>query len=442
MSQTKHQQILDFIESLEVGSKVSVRFIAKELDVSEGTAYRAIKESENKGFVRSIPKVGTIRIEGAKERRIEDLTLREVSQIVEGIVLCGSENLDITPNKFLIAAMELEAMDRYLEKNALCIVGNRHDAQILALQKGSPLLITGGFDPQEDVLKLAKEKKLTVIKAPYDTFAVTSVINRALYDRLIEKELILVEDIMVKDVKYLTTKNTVGDWYEFSQETGHSRFPVVDDNKVVVGMITAIDVAGAETDTPIVEVMNPNPYTVVRDDSVTHVSRIMLWEGWEIAAVVDEGVIIGIISLQDVLEAYQQIQKQPQFGETFDNLILSGFRYVEDSEFLTIEGKITRAMTNDFGSATPGVLVTLMNMAGYITLRKQYRLDAITENFTFYQLQPIPVDAEIQISAKLLLVSKKHCNIEISVYRKKELLAKALMTARMGDKKVKLVNQK
>jgi predicted transcriptional regulator len=436
LNQTKHQQILSFIENLAIGSKVSVRFIAKELDVSEGTAYRAIKEAENKGFVRSIPKVGTIRIEGAKERRIEDLTLREVSQIVEGIVICGFESLDQSPTKFIIAAMELDAMERYLEDNTLCIVGNRHDAQIVALEQGSPLLITGGLDLEDDVINLAREKHLAIIQSPYDTFAVTTMINRALYDRLIEKELILVEDIMVKDVSYLTTGATIGDWHELSQQTGHSRFPVVDAEMNLVGMITAVDVAGAEMKTSVVEVMNAKPFSVGREDSVTHISRIMVWEGWEIAAVVDQEKLIGLISLQDLIEAYQQIQKQPQFGETVDNLILSGFRYVEDPEFLTIEGEITQFMVNEFGSASCGVLVTVMNMAGYIVLRKQHRLDAITENFTLYQMQPIPVGTEVRITAKLLLVAKKHCNIEIDVYSKDVHLAKGLMSARMGDKKL------
>ena len=436
MSQTKHQQILSFIENLAVGSKVSVRFIAKELDVSEGTAYRAIKESEAKGFVRSIPKVGTIRIEGVKERKIEDLTLREVSQIVEGLVVSGSEHLDHCPNKFVIAAMELKAMERYLEESCLCIVGNRHDAQILALESGAHLLVTGGLDPAEDVLELAREKNLVVMQSSYDTFAVTTMINRALYDRLIEKELILVEDIMVRDVNYLTTASTVGDWYELSQETGHSRFPVVDENMQVVGMISAVDVAGHEVAMPVLEVMNAKPFVVNRDDSVTHISRIMVWEGWEIASVIEEDKLIGIISLQDVIEAYQQVQKQPQFGETVDNLVLSGFRYVDNSEHLTIEGEITQFMVNDFGSTSCGVLVTVMNMAGYIALRKQHRLDAITENFTLYQLQPIPVGKEIRVTAKLLLVAKKHCNIEIEVWGKEEILAKGLMTARIGEKKL------
>lgn len=433
---TKHQQILTFIEDLAIGSKVSVRFIAKELDVSEGTAYRAIKEAESKGFVRSIPKVGTIRIEGVKERQIEDLTLREVSQIAEGVVICGFGYLDRSPNKFVIAAMELNTMGRYLEEGALCIVGNRRDAQISALRHQSSLLITGGLEPDEEVVALAQQNELVIIQSPYDTFAVTSMINRALYDRLIEKELILVEDIMVRDVSYLTEDATVDDWRKLSHNTDHSRFPVVNEDMTLVGIVSAVDVAGAEIKTPIKEVMNPNPFLVGRDDPVTHISRIMVWEGWEIAVVADQGKLIGILSLQDVIEAYQQVQKQPQFGETVDNLVLSGFRFVDDAEHLTIEGEITNAMSDDYGSASCGVIVTVMNMAGYIALRKKYRLNAITENFTLYQLQPIAVGTEIRVTAKLLLVAKKHCNIEVEVMANDALVAKGLMTARIGDKKL------
>jgi predicted transcriptional regulator len=436
LSKTKHQQILSFIEDLTIGSKVSVRFIAKELDVSEGTAYRAIKEAENKGLVRSIPKVGTLRIEGVKERQIEDLTLQEVSQIVEGIILCGEDRLQECPNKFIIAAMELKDMERYLEEGSLCIVGDRTDAQILALQNNVPLLITGGLEPLPEVVELAKSLNSVIIISSYDTFVVTTLINRALFDRLIEKELLLVEDIMVRDVKYLPEEATVGDWYKLSQATGHSRFPVLDQESNVVGVVTAVDVAGAGQEVLIKTVMNKNPITVGRDDSVTHISRKMVWEGLEIAAVVDNGKLIGLVSLQDVLEALQQIQKQPQFGETVDNLVLSGFRYVQDSENLTIKGEITQFMSNEFGSASCGILVTLMNGTGYIALRKKYKMDAITENFSFYQFYPVPVGTAISITAKLLLVTKKRCHIEVEVTNDQGvILVKGLMTARMGDNK-------
>ena len=71
MTATKHEQILKYIEALPVGTKVSVRQIAKELEVSEGTAYRAIKQAENVGLVSSIPKVATIRIEKPVKKQLE-----------------------------------------------------------------------------------------------------------------------------------------------------------------------------------------------------------------------------------------------------------------------------------------------------------------------------------------------------------------------------------
>ena len=87
-----------------------------------------------------------------------DLTLREVSQIVEGIIICGFEDLDRSPNKFTIAAMEVDSMGRYLKEEALCIVGDRHDAQIFALEHNASLLITGGLETDEEVLALARQK--------------------------------------------------------------------------------------------------------------------------------------------------------------------------------------------------------------------------------------------------------------------------------------------
>ena len=41
---SKHQEILDYLEKLPIGKRVSVRSISNFLNVSDGTAYRAIKE--------------------------------------------------------------------------------------------------------------------------------------------------------------------------------------------------------------------------------------------------------------------------------------------------------------------------------------------------------------------------------------------------------------
>ena len=112
---TKHEQIIQHIISLSVGSKISVRQIAKDLNVSDGTAYRAIKEAENQGIVSTIERVGTIRIERKKKENFDRLTFAEVVNIIDGQVLGGHDGLYKTLSKFVIGAMQLEAMMRYTQ---------------------------------------------------------------------------------------------------------------------------------------------------------------------------------------------------------------------------------------------------------------------------------------------------------------------------------------
>ena len=63
---SKHQEILSYLEELPVGKRVSVRSISNHLGVSDGTAYRAIKEAENRGIVETRPRSGTIRVKSQK----------------------------------------------------------------------------------------------------------------------------------------------------------------------------------------------------------------------------------------------------------------------------------------------------------------------------------------------------------------------------------------
>ena len=182
---TKHDLILEHIESLPVGERISVRSIAKNLRVSEGTAYRAIKDAENIGLVSTIQRVGTIRIERKLKKNIERLTFGEVVRIIEGEVLGGSNGLDKDLNKFVIGAMTEEAMRRYITPGSLLIIGNREGAQKLALQDGAAVLITGGFDTTPEIAKLADELALPVLSTTYDSFTVATMINRALSDQLI-----------------------------------------------------------------------------------------------------------------------------------------------------------------------------------------------------------------------------------------------------------------
>lgn len=436
---TKHEQILKYIDELPIGEKISVRQIAKELAVSEGTAYRAIKEAENKGYVSTIERVGTIRIERKKKENIEKLTYAEVVNIVDGQVLGGRAGLHKTLNKFVIGAMKLEAMMRYTEAGNLLIIGNRTNAHELALREGAAVLITGGFDTDESVKKLADELQLPIISSSYDTFTVATLINRAIYDQLIKKEILLVEDILtsVDDTAYLKTGDTVERWFELNEETKHSRFPVVDHNNKVAGIVTSKDVMGVNRQLQIDKVMTKNPMTVNGKMSVASSAHTMVWEGIEMLPVVDNhNNLLGIISRQDVLKALQMVQRQPQVGETLDDVVASQLVGMSNKgkgeEVYRCE--VTPQMTNYLGNISYGVFTTIVIEATNRALRSYKRGDLVVENMSLYFIKPVQIDSQLEIIPKVLEVGRKFGKVDIEVFNEGKLVGKAMMMCQLLDR--------
>lgn len=436
---TKHEQILKYIDDLPIGEKISVRQIAKELSVSEGTAYRAIKDAENKGYVSTIERVGTIRIERKKKENIEKLTYAEVVNIVDGQVLGGRDGLHKTLNKFVIGAMKLEAMMRYTGAGNLLIIGNRTNAHELALQAGAAVLITGGFDTDENVKRIADELQLPIISSSYDTFTVATLINRAIYDQLIKKEILLVEDILtpLDETAYLKAGETVARWFELNHETTHSRFPVVDNNNRVIGMVTSKDIMGSDHGVPIEKLMTKQPMTVNGKTSVASSAHMMVWEGIEMLPVVDNHQNLqGIISRQDVLKALQMIQRQPQVGETIDDVITS--------QLVGVNGKgkgdevyrceVTPQMTNYLGTISYGVFTTIVTEAANRVLRAFKRGDLVVENITIYFIKPVQIDSQLEIIPKVLEVGRKFGKVDIEVFNEGKLVGKAMMMCQLLDR--------
>ncbi|MFD1019025.1 DRTGG domain-containing protein [Thalassobacillus hwangdonensis] len=435
---TKHEQILQFIETLTVGSKISVRQIAKELNVSEGTAYRAIKEAENQSLVSTIERVGTIRIEKKRKENIERLTFAEIINIVDGQVLGGREGLYKTLNKFVIGAMKLEAMMRYTEAGSLLIVGNRTNAHELAIKEGAAVLITGGFDTDEHVKRLADEKKLPIISTSYDTFTVATMINRAIYDQLIKKEIVLVDDIYTPfdQSHFLKVGETVADWYRLNSKTLHSRYPVVDETNRVVGMVTSKDVIGRDESLPIDKVMTKHPMTVQTKTSLANAAHMMVWEGIEVMPVIDPNhKLQGLISRQDVLKALQHLQRQPQVGETIDDLVSK--QMVEDTSEqneVIFRTAVTPQMTNQLGTLSYGVFASLITESSSRLLRKYKKGDLVVENLSVYFIKPVQLESEVEVRPKILEVGRKFAKVDVELYHEKSLVGKALLMAQLIDR--------
>ncbi|MGE7113649.1 DRTGG domain-containing protein [Lysinibacillus sp. NPDC047702] len=426
---TKHEKILQYIESLPVGDKISVRQIAKEMQVSEGTAYRAIKEAENRRLVSSIERVGTIRIEKKKKENIERLTFAEIVNIVDGQVLGGKSGLHKTLTKFVIGAMQLEDMMRYTDAGSLLIVGNRIKAHENALRAGAAVLITGGFDTTEDNKQLADSLDLPIISTSYDTFTVATMINRAIYDQLIKKDILFIEDIYVPmtDTAVLKNDETIHHFQKLNERTTHGAFPVVTANNKLVGMITVKDVIGREETELIEKVMTKNPIAGSMKMSVASAGHRMIWEGIDLLPIVNDDTILqGVISRQDVLKALQLAQRQPQHGETIDDLVKNEMKVLGDEE-LIVEFKVTPQMTNQYGAISYGAFTTLLAEVGSFALKRRKRGDAVAENMTIYFIKPVQMESTLTVKPRILDMSRKFVKMDFEVFNQQMLVGKAMM---------------
>jgi predicted transcriptional regulator len=433
---TKHEQILEYIQQLPVGGRISVRGIARELGVSEGTAYRAIKEAELRGWVSSIDRIGTVRIDRQEKRNIERLTFAEVVGIVEGTVLGGRDGLHKTLQKFVIGAMQLPDIVRYISPGSLMLVGNREQVQRLSLEHGAAVLITGGFDASEEVQRLANERQLPLISCSYDTFTTAALINRAIYDRLIKKDILFVEDIVVRDqLATLHPEQTVRDYLDVVEATGHARIPVVDSEQRLVGIITARDVAEAQPEARVEEYMRRHPFSVTPQTTVASAAHRMVWEGIELLPVVEQKRLIGVISRQDVIKALQLMSRQPQVAETLTDTVLRGFNEERAGDgTLSLVGDVTPQMTNSVGILATGPLLTLIEYSAMLCMERSRQGDMRVENVSLYFLKPISVDARIEVKSRILDSGRRFAKVDVEVYERGECMAKALLTAQTLDR--------
>ena len=440
---TKHDLIIAHIESLPVGERISVRGIAKELDVSEGTAYRAIKDAESSGIVSTIQRVGTIRIERKLKKHIEKLTFAEVSKIVEGEVLGGSVGLEKDLNKFVIGAMEEKAMERYITPGSLMIVGNRTNVQKLALKEGAAVLITGGFETTPEIETIADEQALPIISTTYDTFTVATMINRALSDQLIKKDILLVGDIYMPldKTQYLETTELVKDYKALSELTTHTRFPVVNKNRRVVGIVTAKDVLEKSDQQVIERIMTKDPRMVKKTMSVASVSHQMIWEGLEVMPVVtDDLSLLGIVTRQDIMKAMQLVQRQPQVSDTISDQIAGQIQMVEyDFEGNKLEQPefhfiVTPQMVNELGTISFGVLSEIIASATKRSLLINQRRNTWIEQVNLHYFRLIQLESEVVLRPKILEFGRRSAKLDIEIFIENSLVGKAIVVCQVMER--------
>lgn len=426
---SKHQKILEYLENLAIGKRVSVRSISNHLNVSDGTAYRAIKEAENRGIVETRPRSGTVRIEKKATVRIERLTYSEIARISDSEVLAGKSGLTREFSKFSIGAMTQENISRYLVKGGLLIVGDRENIQLLALENHNAILVTGGFSVSEAVIRLADELGIPVMVTNYDTFTVATMINHALSNVRIKTDLTTVDQVYQVKAEYgfLREGDTIRDFNTLMKQTKNVRFPVVNNKNIVIGVVSMLDVVGQENNVDIKSIMSRNLIVAKPQASLANISQKMIFEDLNMLPVVaDDLTLLGVITRRQAVENLQNLQHSSLY--TYSEQMLSNLKH-EDGVYQFV---VEPAMIDHAGNFAQGVLTEFIKEISVRVLTKKHQKNIIIEQLMLYFLQAVQIDDRLVIQPRIITEKRRSSVIDFEILLDDQIVAKALITTKIN----------
>ncbi|MGT2932951.1 CBS-HotDog domain-containing transcription factor SpxR [Streptococcus catagoni] len=425
---SKHQEILDYLENLAIGKRVSVRSISNHLGVSDGTAYRAIKEAENRGIVETKPRSGTVRVEKKSKVRIDKLTYTEISRISDSTVVAGAAGLGHEFSKFSIGAMTEKNIRRYLVKGGLLIVGDREEIQLLALENHNAILVTGGFPISNKVIFTANRLGIPVMVTHYDTFTVATLINHALLNFRIKTDLKTVKQIMIptEDYGFLYENSSISDFNLLIKKTKQVRFPVLDKNQAIVGVVSMRDVVDKNLRLPLHQVMTKNPIIANPNTSLANISQKMIFEDLNMLPVLDEEQkLIGVITRRLVMENLQSNQNISR--NTYSEQILSDLEETNHLFHLLVEP----SMIDNTGNLAHGVISEVLKEISFKVFSRKYQKNIIIEQMMIYFLHAAQIDDLLRIVPKVIIENRRSGTLDFEIYVEEQIIAKAIITSKI-----------
>jgi manganese-dependent inorganic pyrophosphatase len=157
------------------------------------------------------------------------LDVHNVVETLEGRLLVEAEGRHLR-DKVMVAAMDVETVRRRVEPDIMMVMGDRADAQRIAIEEGvGALVITGGLAVSDQIMALARENNVALISSPHHTFTTVRLLNLS----------IPISHVMRREVLTVSPDDPLGDLRDMM---GKQRtIPVVDTEGQVVGVVSRSD---------------------------------------------------------------------------------------------------------------------------------------------------------------------------------------------------------
>lgn len=153
-----------------------------------------------------------------------------IIETLDGEMIIGDENGYFDKGNIVIATANPDLMENYIHEHDMVILGNRYESQLCAIEMDAGCIVVCMGSPVSlTIKKLAREKGVTIISSPYDTFTVTRLISHSMP----------VSYYMTKDnLVTFTTTDYVDDIQKIMVKYRFRDFPILDKNGKFLGMIS------------------------------------------------------------------------------------------------------------------------------------------------------------------------------------------------------------
>ncbi len=171
------------------------------------------------------------------DRDLMDEIHLEVHNVVEtlgGRLLVEARHRKLR-DKVMVGAMDLETIRQRVEPGIMMVMGDRQDAQRVAIEEGvCALVITGDLPISDEIVALAREKNVTLISSPHHTFTTVRLLNLS----------IPISHIMQRKALTASPDDSLPDLRR--KLSGQQTIPIVDDGRMV-GVVSRSDLINPVT---------------------------------------------------------------------------------------------------------------------------------------------------------------------------------------------------
>ena len=222
---------------------------------------------------------------------------------------------------------------------------------------------------------------------------------------------------------YLSETDTVRDYLDLVRKNRFSRFPVVNQHQMVVGVVTMRDAGDKAPQTTLDKVMSRTIFTTNLSTSIATISQRMIAEDYEMIPVIRTNqTLLGVITRRDVMDRISKVQfsSLPTFSEQIGQKIQAE----NDHYQFTVEP----SMLEKSGVLANGVVIEVLMKI----VRKIMQHSLIVEQLIINFLQAVQVDDVIRIEPQLVRRTRRSALVDFSLYLDLQLIAKATITIKIN----------